>query len=838
MNGPDIAETGAAGNADLFGPDPGADPLAYYNPPDAPGDLFASSTGTTNAAWRKFAAGLAGQSQGELSTLQPMLDELVREMGLAFRLTGDEHERPWPLNPMPVFIGSAEWEEIAQGLVQRADLLETVIADIYGPQQLVRDGLLPAAVVSGSDDFARRLVGMQPAGGHFLNVYAVDLARGPAGEWRVLADRVRFPIGIGYALENRQAIGRATGALLASTGVRQQGGFFDAFRQGLAAGCERADPRIALLTPGRFNQSYPEQAHLARHLGFSLVEGRDLTVREGRLFVRTIAGLKRIDALWRWITTRDIDPLSFDARSRIGVSNLMAAAADGLVLANWPGAGVVESRAMPAFLPRLARLLLGEGLKLPNAATWWCGGNKERDHVVANLEDLVISSSFRRPVAGLPEGLTQAGSRLSTAQRQQIEEGLRRRPMDYTAQEIVTLSTTPTISAGRFEPRGFTLRAYLARDGEGRWVVLQGGFARVSDRGSLRTSLMGLGDISTDVCIVDPVTPEASAQVLTPARLEVRRDQGLLASQAADNLFWLGRYGERAMQTVRIIRALAEQVTMAGQVPSASSTVDKLGNLLRSLGAVPAKSRSWPLSRLTGTAFGSADYSGSVRSLAEREQRIAQLLRDWLNRDSWRSIQHTMPRYSPGDLDSIAMACDRLVERHAAQSWLLAEGMSRGPAWRFLDMGMRLERGSMVLQAARAMVPGSASATDLSALLDLVDGQALYRSRYLAMPYIAPVFDMVLLDPAQPRGLAFQVCRIEEHLAAIPPLEDTGMPEAPLRLARHLRVRLEMLEANGLTGDDIEGLRSDLGALSEAISKRFFLQEDQGTGKAPVRLMV
>ena len=411
MTGQGVAPDELPQVTDQLAPEPRANPLTRYAPPDDAADIFASSARVTRKAWQSYAAGLVNQSHGDLAALQPYLDSHVEDLGLAFRLTGDEQERSWPLNPMPIFIGAKEWDTIAEGLIQRADLLERLIADMYGPQQLVRDGHLPAAVVSGSGEFARRLVGAPPSSGHFLNVYAVDLARGPSGEWRVLADRVRFPVGIGYVLENRQVIGRATGGLLNSVGVRSQVGFFDAFREGIAANCRRADPRLALLTPGRFAQSYPEQAHLARHLGFSLVEGRDLTVREDKLFMRTIAGLKQIDGLWRWVSTRDLDPLSFDARSQIGVPNLIAAAANGLVLANWPGVGVVESRAMPAFLPRLARTLLGETLKLPNAATWWCGGETEREQVLANFDSLVISSAFRRPVTGLPDGRTRAGAR-------------------------------------------------------------------------------------------------------------------------------------------------------------------------------------------------------------------------------------------------------------------------------------------------------------------------------------------------------------------------------------------------------------------------------------------
>ncbi len=824
-------------SSDLFGPDPGSDPLAYYMTSEPAADIFLASNPEVASAWRSFAAGLADQCQCDFSSLQLYLDRHVEDLGMAFRHTGDEHERPWPLNPMPIVIGGEEWAAIEDGLVQRAELLEAVIADLYGAQRLIRDKHLPAAVVSGSANFARRVVGMKPAGGNFLHVCAIDLARGPNGEWRVLGDRVRLPIGIGYALENRLALGRATGGLLASIGTRRQAGFFEALRQGIAASCARAEPRMALLTPGRFNQSYPEQAHLARHLGISLVEGRDLTVREGKLFVRTIAGLKRIDALWRWIGSRDIDPLNFDSRSQIGVPNLVDAAAQGLVIANWPGSGVVESRAMSAFLPRLAEEILGEPLKLPNAATWWCGGEGERAYVLDNLDSLVVSSAFRRPVAGLPDGHTRLGSSLSSQEREELRDGMARRPMDYTAQEVVSLSTTPALADGRFEPRGFTVRAFLARDEAGNWKTLQGGFARVSQTGDLRTSLMGLGDISTDLCIVDPAAQQVA---VPPPRLEapqVRRDQGLLPSQAADNLFWLGRYGERAHQTVRIERTLLEQVAITGEGMGAVTAVTRLANLLRSLGAAPKESTRWQPSRLAGAALSDRKLSGSVRRISEHTAAIALLLRDRLTRDSWRAIQGTIPRYTPGDLESMSGACDRLVERFAALSRLMADGLSRGPAWSFLEMGTCLERASMILQAAGAMVPGSASAEDLSALLDLVDGQSLYRSRYVSMPYIAPVFDMVLLDPAQPRGFAFQIGQIEQHLGTLPSLRDDGLPEDPIRRARQLRARIEALDAEDLDSDTIGSLGLDLAGLSNAISRRYFLQDEGPVSQAKARLL-
>ncbi|WP_137679774.1 circularly permuted type 2 ATP-grasp protein [Aurantiacibacter suaedae] len=814
-----------------------ADPLAGYAGGDPSGDVFSSAAPDLADCWKQFVAGLSRQGGGGLAGLQPYLDRHVGDLGLAFRVAGDKGERPWPLNPLPIFISAGEWAGIERGLIQRADLLETVIADIYGPQRLVADGHLPAAVISGSDDFARRMTGVQPPGGHYLHVLGIDLARGPQGEWRVLADRARLPHGIGYALENRLAIARVTGGLLASLGTRRQTAFFEALRQGLAASCYRSDPRIALLTPGRFNQFYPEQALLARHLGVSLVEGRDLTVRDEKLFVRTIAGLKRVDGLWRWITTRDIDPLNFDARSQIGVPGLVNAAADGLALANWPGVGVVESRAMPAFLPQLAQVLLGEPLALPNAATWWLGGEQERRHVLDNFDELMIAPAFRKLLPGLPEGQAREGGSLAADDRAAVLSAIEARPLDFSAQEVVRYSTAPAVIGGRIEPRAFTMRAFLARDGQGNWTVLPGGFARISQTDHQRSSLMGLGDIATDLCVVDPATRHEVTTTPGMAAPALRRDQGLLPSQAADNLFWLGRYCERAHQVSRIVRNLVEQIAIAGGGVDAASAITRLANLLRDLGAVPPESRGWQPSQLAGAALGSTAMPGSAHSALDAVRELALLLRDRLSRDAWRIIQRPMPAVAEGDIEAISGVCDRLIERFSALTGLMSDTLVRGPAVQFLDVGRSLERCSIMAQAARALALGGASHEDLSALVDLVDGQNVYRSRYLVLPSRAPVLDMVLLDPAQPRSMAHQMLRLIDRLGALPSLRDDGMIEEPLRIARGMNARLEGLGAGRIDRAIVEGLLRDLFALSDAIGNRYFLQDHGPQSKITASLL-
>lgn len=377
--------------------------IASYLPGATIGDVMRSDMGRGGRWWNRLLEGIATLSEGNLGQLQERIGRQVVDLGTAYRLPGEANERAWPLSAMPLLIGEDEWQGIARGITQRAELLERILADVFGEQKLVASGALPAAAVAGSRHFWRSMIGVPPPGGKRLHIYAADLARGPDGEWRVLADHTRAPTGAGYALENRLAAGRVMGTLLTRLNVQRHAPFFTAFRDGLSEVCRRADPRIALLTPGRYNQSYAEQAHLARYLGLLLVEGDDLAVREDQLFVRTIEGLKRVDAVWRRIDSRFIDPLAFDSHSAIGVPGLMdAMIAGNTVIANAPGAGVVESAAMAAFLPTLARKLLGEPLLLPNIATWWCGQERELAHVEAELDRLLISPAF----GGTPLGST------------------------------------------------------------------------------------------------------------------------------------------------------------------------------------------------------------------------------------------------------------------------------------------------------------------------------------------------------------------------------------------------------------------------------------------------
>jgi uncharacterized circularly permuted ATP-grasp superfamily protein/uncharacterized alpha-E superfamily protein len=785
-------------------------------------DLMVGAAPDMATRWSGMIAAL---SEGGLDALQERASRQVLDLGMAFRLAGEADERAWPLSPVPLLIPDSEWDRIEQGLAQRADLLEALIADIYGPQTMVAKGHLPAAVIAGSPDHWRRMQGRAPRRGHHLQFYAADLARGPTGAWCVLADHVRAPSGAGYALENRLAMARATGDLFGHMNVRRHAPFFATFRQGLAAMCQRTDPRIALLTPGRFNPSYPEQAHLARYLGLLLVEGEDLSVQDGRLYVRTIEGSKRIDALWRRLDTQFLDPLAFNARSRIGVPDLFEAITHGdCAVANWPGVGVVESQAFAAFLPRLARAITGAPLAIPNIATWWCGQPHEHDIVRARLDTMAIGAAFGGTPPGLEDGRTRIGSRLTDRERDALLAGMARRPMDYVGQELVKLSTMPGVVDGVLAPRPFTLRAFLARDADGRWHAMPGGFARLAAHDDLRAVLMGEGDMSADVCILSEHARASLSLLDQSPSPAIRRLAGTLPSKAADNLFWLSRYLERAQMTLGLTRSLlGGSVEVDGASAMGAATLARVADILVDWGAVPPGARERGTVALSRDAIGDRGNGGSVHALFHAAGGIAQGLRERLAIEFWRLMARPLGRVDSHGVQAMMGHVAELNDRFSALSGLAAENMVRGHGWMFHDMGRRIERAIHLCRLMSAFAGDEAGPDDLTVVLDLCDSQISYRMRYLSGLSLLPIRDMLVLEPGNPRSLAFQVDRILEHLRALPKLREDGMPEPPVRIATAIAATLAAATPDTLDGAAMQAIQSQLFALSDAIGHRFFL---------------
>lgn len=799
-------------------------------------DEMVDAQGQPRRHWVSFLAGLASHGPDELRRRFSSADRYLRDSGVFYRVyhDADGGERPWALSHVPLILEKNDWETLCAGLTQRAELLEAVLQDLYGPANLVANGDLPAAAVAGSPEFLRPLVGVKPRGGRFLRLYAADVGRGPDGRWWVLADRTQAPSGFGYALENRLAVKRALPDLSRTLHMRRLAGFFQAMRTSLMQLASR-EGQVGLLTPGPLNETYFEHALLARYLGFLLVEGEDLTVHDDKLYVRTVAGLKRIEVLLRRLDADFADPLELNARSRLGVPGLVEAVrGGGVAMANALGSGLVEAPALLAFLPRLANRVLGGPLQLPHVATWWCGQEAERVQVMEHLDDLVIGSAFGRTMAEL-SGSSVLGADLGPAQRRRLSSVLARRGADLVGQDIAHLATTPVWTEEGLTPRPFMLRVFLTATENG-WQVMPGGFCRISSTPDPRAVSMQNGDHSADVWVLAENMVPDTTLLPSPERVHVRRSSGTLPSRAADNLFWLGRYVERAEATLRLSRVLVSRLA-EGEDYGVSPLLARLLDLLGTWGAMPQEmSRATP-ARHVVDVLTRRDMPGALPQLVQAARSAASVIRDRFSPDAWKALVDleacvmAPASASPTEVEALERA-DAALRIIAAFSGYASENMNRLVGWRFLELGRRIERAINTLRCARTFSePGAPGSLD--ALLQVVDSQITYRSRYMMLEARVPVLDLVLLDPENPRSIAFQLGRLAGHLPRLPGRDPDTPPPMRERLVALLQAELASTTAENIAPQWFDEMETNLMKLSDEIAGRYFLQGQEVEAVVP-----
>jgi uncharacterized circularly permuted ATP-grasp superfamily protein len=517
--------------------------------------------------WRAMLDGLRAEAPDLMRQRLETVQREVRQNGVTYTVYGDTKgtHRPWDLNLLPLILPRQEWEGIEAAVIQRATLLNRLLGDVYGPQKMLKEGLLPPALIHGHAGFLRAAHGMRHPDDIALHFYAVDLARAPNGRWWATADRTQSPSGAGYALENRAIIGRSFPALLRDMKVRPREGFFCTMRDSLAHWGRRCAangddhplrageaPLIVLLTPGPYNETYYEQAYLSRYLGLPLVEAGDLTVRGGIVFMKTLSGLRRVHVIMRRVDDDFCDPLELRSDSALGVAGLTEAARRGNVLVtNSLGSNLLESGALLGFLPALSERLLGQPLRMPSVATWWCGEPAALEEAIEKLDQLVIMPAFPQ--------LRQApvyGRDLKDAARAALIAQMRANPSNYVAHELVRLSQGPVYqpATGRLSAHSIGLRVFACATPEG-YVVMPGGLTRVATGPDARVITMQHGGGSKDTWVQassqarhhQPVPRSMTAQDLV-------RDDTQLSSRMAENLFWLGRHTERCDDIARLLR--------------------------------------------------------------------------------------------------------------------------------------------------------------------------------------------------------------------------------------------------------------------------------------------
>jgi uncharacterized circularly permuted ATP-grasp superfamily protein/uncharacterized alpha-E superfamily protein len=740
----------------------------YPHATDRYDELFEAAQ-TPRAHWQPVIEHLAAWPAERMRERLHSVHSQVRENGVTYNVYADPQgaDRPWELDLVPMVLPQEEWNGIEAAVVQRATLLNKILVDVYGEQRLLKEGLLPPALVYGHAGFLRPCRGAKPPGGVMLHFYAADLARSPDGRWWVIDDRTQSPSGAGYALENRIIISRAFPQLFRDLKVQHLAHFFATLRDSLAhwaplpEGKPSGAPFTVLLTPGPHNETYFEHSYLARYLGLALVEGNDLTVREGCVWLKTLSGLQRVHVILRRQDDDYCDPLELRSDSALGIPGIVDAVRRGNVLvANALGSNLLESSALLGYLPKLAQKLLGEALRMPSVATWWCGEPAALEEVIENLDRLVIKSAFPQirvePMFG--EDLDERG-------RKRVITMLRARPNDYVAQELVHLSQAPVWD--RANPhllaRSIGLRVFACASPNG-YVVMPGGLTRVASAADARVISMQRGGSSKDTWV--PASGPVSTFSLLRRAIgpqDLVRAGTNLSSRGVENLFWFGRYCERCEASARLLRVALGR--FGDDVPGDDDERARpaILELLRHAGFLPAGARD-PGDKGLSAALRAAITDDSQPGLAgnlRQMRRVASNLRERLSLDNWRTINRLTQGLAHGRTRKAAVSdllgeLDLAIASFTTMSGFALDGMTRDPGWRFLSIGRRLERLDWLCTTLKQALNGPPE-MDLTWLLRLTDSIITYRARYMARPEWLPVLDLLISDEANPRSIAFQL---------------------------------------------------------------------------------
>jgi len=804
-------------------------------------DEMVDGRGGLRPHWRGLLGAFSTLGEGGLREAARRVDRAFEDEGVTSILPGVER-LAWRCDPIPLPLLADEFQELASGLAQRATLLAALLADLYGRQTLLSDGVLPPALVYPNPGFLRacRAGAGGPAWPQRMEFYAADLIRGPNGQWMVLADRTAGAAGIAIARENRRVLARVMPETFRGTQIRALRPFFDTWQDALQRlAPDRANPSIALLTPGTLSPHWFEHMFLSRELSCALVEGGDLTVRGGAVFLKTLKGLQQVDVLLRRLDARMIDPLELDAGSLLGVPGLMDAARGGaLRISNDPGSALVEAPALAAWLPALSLRVLGERLLLPSLPTMWLGDSRARELVKQDPARWLIRSATNgnTPAAALAE--------LAEPERAALLARIEANGWDHAASAAIAPSVAPSAgNAGAGEagmvPKPIVLRMFLVHDGHA-WHVMEGGLARVIEAGEHLAGALPTHGLSKDVWVLNDERNEIiGPAMMAMAPLPIRRTTGDLPSRVADNLFWLGRYTERLEAAARLVRATLARLSRGNALPREVVELECLLHCLAHAGLVPAEMQSAAhgTGALSEALLATAREGGTIAELFATVARMTELARDRLTGDMYSAFTialrqaHADAARARRSLDQLSHAMVSILRFAATFAGVAAENMVRGGGWLFLDLGRRVERAQAVAAEVGIALdqPPTHIESGLRLVLELCDSVITYRSRYLTMLQPAPVLDLVLADEGNPRGLAFQLEAMWHHLTNVAGHSEGGLAtDAAALLAdstvlvRRVADAADQAAAAARLPAELREIEAGIGALSDRLTRRYF----------------
>lgn len=825
-----------------------ADFCADYRCPPNAFDEMCVNDDQIRIHWQYLLQALKTLGREELDGRSQEARRILRDNGVTHNLLGEE-ERPWQLDPIPLLISSEEWASTEKGLMQRAELMHLLLADLYGKQTVLRKGILPIEIIATHPGYLRSCVNTDLGGHPYLTLYAVDLVRAPNGSIWAIADRTQAPSGMGYALENRLVMSRILPSLFRDSHVHRLSLFYRNLRHQLAAMTTREDHRIVLLSPGMGTDTYFEHAYLAKYLGYTLVEGEDLTVRDGRVCLKTLDGLQNVDVILRRVNDYFCDPLEFRPDSRYGVAGLNQAVRMGHVtMANALGSSILENPGIFAFLPKLARYFLDEELTITSPDTWWCGTPQGQDYVLANLDKLVIKHIYQR------DKQAKRGNSLSAKEQTEIKQKILKHPHLYVGTEEIPRSTTPVFLNGRLEPRQMVLRSFLVNMRGEEWTVMPGGLTRVFNHNDSPLISSHSSGLSKDTWVLAS-EPEKQFSLLASEKqsMVIFEGDSELPSRVAENLFWLGRYAERAEGTVRLLRTVISHFTdpynfletqdhscLHSLLAAVTSLTDTYPGFI---GEGAEQKLTMPETELF-SVFSDRNRLGSLSSTLQFLINAAKSVRDRLSPDMWRIIsdiddefQKLQHREKRLQMSQMINELDKLVAVLAAFSGLSNENMTHGQAWRFMMIGRRLERAWQTTHLLLTTLSTSISdeAVLLESLLTITDNLLSYRRRYRTQVQTNATLELILQNENNPRSIGYQLACIEKHIHHLPHKDDMPYRSQEERLILTAVTKIRLADVNQLAGTEkenpterqtlielLEQLNHLLPTLSDALTNSYF----------------
>jgi uncharacterized circularly permuted ATP-grasp superfamily protein/uncharacterized alpha-E superfamily protein len=773
-------------------------------------DEMLDSASEIKPFWRGVDEALSELGSSGLQERQGAIARLLEDDGVSYRPHGSAARESWNLDPLPLLIEESDWAQLEPGLVQRAELLDAILTDLYGERRLIRDGLLPPELIFAHSGFLRAVDGIRIPGERQLFLSSADLARDSEGRWRVLTDRAQAPSGAGYAMENRSVLSRALPGLYRGTGVHRIAPFFRTMRQSLQRiapqhGEGQSAPRMVLLSPGPDSETAFDQAFLSSLLGLPLTVAADLTVRDGRVWQRSMHRLERVDVILRRVDERFCDPLELRPDSHLGVPGLLEAARNGAVsIVNSLGAGVLENPGLFPFLDRICHALLGESLRLESVQTWWCGDPVAAGHVLANVEQLVI-----KPTARSVSSASRLGWELSAADRDLLRRRIQAEPYAWVGQEPLAMSTVPTVQPHGLDSRPIVLRTFGVAT-EHSYQLMPGGLTRSPMAKEALVITSALGAVSKDVWVLSSALASGEESAI-PGLTGPETVSAAVSPRVAEDLYWLGRYTERAESIARLLRVFDNRWRDVHPAPDAA-LARCVVTLLQTITAVTS---TWPGFVGAGAGARLSAPQQEILSLLTDETRtgtlaydlvrvrgLANSVRDQLSSDTWTvlsGLDRSLLPFKSQSLDAAPAGLAHLTQAMLAFSGLVAESMVRDAGWYLLDAGRRVERGLQVLGLLRHTLAETHSAETQNLLIESVliaaESVITHRRRYPARGGVESVLELLLLDAGNPRSLAFGLDRLAADLEQI---RDHEGPDAAGTMVAAARARVAELDIREL----------------------------------------